>query len=554
MRIGSRSNWRNWRRNPEQSRFLRLGVILFVALLLMTLACGRERGVERDSSASVEDGGTLVVGISVDADALNELVSTSAVSQDIIELLFLRLTEYDEQLSIVPKLAQSWEFSPDHKTLTYHLRRDVFWTDGWPTTAHDVVYTYELMVNPVIAYPGISDFDFVDRVEALDDYTVTFVFKQPYADELGDTRMVVLPKHLLEKVEPEKMKFAAFNRNPVGNGPFKLESWASQDRIVLVANEDYYQGRPHLDQVIFRVIPDQTTRLFELDTGGIDLLENVPTSDRERISRDPRFRVWQYPGRDYVYVGWNLLRPLFRDKRVRQALTMAIDRQGIIDGLRFGLGELCTGPIVPTSWAYNADVQPYPFDPQRARDLLGQVGWRDSDGDGILDKDGQPFDFAMKIIADNQISEEIATVMQEELKHLGIRMDIRPVEWNVFLKQTQAKDFDACILAWRAGFVINPTPVWHSRSIQGKYNYVSYANPEVDELIDRGRLTVDRQEAKKIWDRFQEIIAEEQPYTFLYVSQDCHAIHRRFRGVHMDIRGIFKNLHQWWVPRQERKY
>jgi peptide/nickel transport system substrate-binding protein len=323
---------------------------------------------------------------------------------------------------------------------------------------------------------------------------------------------------------------------------------------VLVANEDYYQGRPHLDRVVFRVIPDETTRLVELDTGGIDLLPTVPTSDQARLARDPRLRVWKYPGRDYVYVGWNLLNPIFQNKAVRHALTMATDRQGIIDGLRFGLGDLCTGPIVPTSWAYNPDIQPYPFDPERARELLAQTGWRDSDGDGLLDKEGQPFAFAMKIITDNQISEEISTVMQEAFKQLGIRMTIHSVEWNVFLKQTQAKEFDACILAWRGGFVINPTAVWHSKSIQGKYNYISYANAEVDELIEKGRLTVDREEAKLIWRRFQEIIAEEQPYTFLYVAQDCQAIHRRFRGVHMDIRGVYKNLHQWWVSPQERKY
>lgn len=554
MKSGSKSNWRNWPRTLEGDRCLGFWALLLSITVLLAIGCAQKEGEVGVGSESAQDGGTLVVGISVDADALNELVHTSTISRDIIELLFLRLTEYDQDLNFVPRLAESWEFSPDHRALTYHLRRDVFWTDGVPTTAHDVAFTYRLMTNPLIAYTGISDFDFVERVDVLDDYTITFLFRQPYADQLGDTRIVVLPKHLLEGVEPERMKHAQFNRRPVGNGPFKLESWTSQDRIVLVANEDYYEGRPHLDRVIFRVIPDQTTRLVELDTGGIDMYESVPTSDQARLAKDPRLLVWRYPGRSYVYVGWNLLNPLFKDVKVRQALTMATDRQGIIDGLRFGLGDLCIGPIVPTSWAYNADIEPYPFDPEQARGLLAQSGWQDRDGDGLLDKDGQPFAFAMKIIADNQISEEISTVMQEELKHLGIRMTIQSLEWNVFLKQTQAKDFDACILAWEADFVINPTPVWHSKSIQGKYNYVSYANPEVDELIDRGRLAVDRQEAKKIWHRFQEIIAQEQPYTFLYVSQDCHAIDRRFKGVHMDIRGPYKNLHRWWVPREERKY
>jgi peptide/nickel transport system substrate-binding protein len=529
-------------------------VFAALAALCLIAACGS--GGDRNEEAGEDSryGGTLVVGIRVDVDALNELVSTSAVAQDIIDQLFLYLTDYGPDLELVPRLARSWEFSEDHRILTYHLRTDVRWTDGVEVTADDVVFTYRMMTEPVIAYPGISSFDFVERVEAADDSTVRFIFTRPYADQLGDTRMVVLPKHLLEPVEPERMRFAEFNRRPVGNGPFKLHSWASQDRIVLVPNEDYYEGRPYLDRVVFRVIPDETTRKVEMETGGIDMMPTVPTPDQAYWEQQPEVVLWRYPGRDYVYVGWNLRREPFGDQRVRQALTMATDRQGIIDGLRFGLGEISTGPIVPTHWAYHDGIDPWPFDPDRSLALLQSAGWSDTDGDGLLDKDGQPFDFSMTIITDNRISEEISTVMQEEFRKLGIAMDIKALEWNVFLKQTQAKDFDACILAWRGGFVINPTPVWHSRSIDGKYNHISYANPEVDRLIEQGRLAVDRREARKIWHRFQEIIAEEQPYTFLYVSHDCHAIDRRFRDVHMDIRGEYRSLHRWWVPREERKY
>ena len=533
---------------------LRAAVFAALAALCLLAACGS--GGDRADEAGQDSryGGTMVVGIRVDVDALNELVSTSAVARDIIEQLFLSLTDYGPDLELVPRLARSWEFSDDHRTLTYHLRTDVRWTDGVDVTADDVVFTYRMMTEPVIAYPGISSFDFVETVEAVDDSTVRFDFTRPYADQLGDTRMLVLPKHLLEPVSPERMRFAEFNRHPVGNGPFKLHSWASQDRIVLVPNEDYYEGRPYLDRVVFRVIPDETTRKVEMETGGIDMMPTVPTPDQAYWEEQPEVVLWRYPGRDYVYVGWNLLRAPFDDQRVRQALTMATDRQGIIDGLRFGLGDVCTGPIVPTHWAYHDGIEPWPFDPDRALALLQSAGWTDTDGDGLLDKDGRPFDFTISIITDNRISEEISTVMQEEFRKLGIAMDIHALEWNVFLKQTQSKDFDACILAWRGGFVINPTPVWHSKSIDGKYNHISYTNPEVDRLIEQGRLTVDREEARKIWHRFQEIIAEEQPYTFLYVSHDCHAIDRRFRDVHMDIRGEYRSLHRCWVPREERKY
>lgn len=526
--------------------------------LLLLCHCGRNKAerplVENDKA--IPDGGTLVIGLISDPDALNDFVSTDAQASEIMEnMLFLPLVRYDENLRIVPCLAESWEFSPDHRELTFHLRRDVTWSDGEPTTAHDVAYCYRMWVDPELAWANRSMLDLVDSAKVVDDYTITFFFKVAYADQLDDLQLLIMPKHILEKTPPLEMKSCPFNRQPIGNGPFKLKKWVSNQYMEFVPNENYYAGRPHLDRVIFRTIPDQTALLTNLETGEIDMMQAVPPKDYRRVSKNPQLKVWTFPYRGYVYIGWNMANPLFASRKVRQALTMAINRQEITDGLWYGMADICIGPVIPQiSWAYNSEIKPYPYDPERARQLLAEEGWADHDGDGWLDKDGQKFQFDLKLNLGNQVREDISVMVQKDLAAVGIKVTPRIVEWTVFIEQTENKDFDACILAWQTGFVVNPTDIFHSKAIQGKYNMVSYSNPEADRLIDQGRRCVDRKRAGQIWRRFQEVIHRDQPYTFLYVPQRINAIHKRFRGVQMDIRGSLIDIAQWWVPARERKY
>lgn len=546
-----------WLPEGMSSFFVRfiLGGILFS---LLTTCCGREK-TERSPAGSqgdITDGGTVVIGLISDPDALSDFVSTDAQATEIMEnMLFLPLVRYDENLKIVPCLAESWDFSPDHRELTFHLRRDVTWTDGVSTTAHDVAYSYRMWIDPELAWANRSMLDLVDSVRVVDDTTVTFLFEVAYADQLNDLQLIILPKHILEKTPPLEMRSSPFNRMPIGNGPFKLEKWVSNQYMEFVPNEAYYSGRPHLDRVIFRTIPDQTALLTNLETGEIDMMQAVPPKDYQRISRNSRLSVWTVPYRGYVYCGWNMANPLFVSRKVRQALTMAINRQEIVDGLWYGMAQICIGPVIPQiSWAYNSEIQPYPYNPERARQLLAEEGWADHDGDGWLDRDGRKFQFELKLNLGNQIREDISVMVQRDLAAIGIKVIPRILEWSVFIDQTEDKDFDACILAWQTDFEVNPTDIFHSKAIDGKYNMVSYSNPEADRLMDEGRRCVDRQRAGEIWRRFQEVIHRDQPYTFLYVPLRINAIHKRIRGVHMDIRGALINIDKWWVPVGERKY
>ncbi len=538
--------------------FFGKSVLWTAAFLLFALSCGgekRETGAENDGQGPSQ-GGTVVIGMFSDVDALSDFVSTDAVATEIMEnMLFVPLTRYDENLQIVPCLAESWEFSPDQRELTFQLRRDVFWTDGLPTTAHDVAYSYRMWIDPQLAWASRSQLDLVDSVRVVSDYTITFFFQMAYADQLNDLQLLIMPKHLLVKMPPAEMRSCSFNRQPIGNGPFKLKKWVSSQYLEFVPNETFYGGRPYLDRIIFRIIPDQTALLTNLETGEIDMMRGIPPKDYQRISKNPRLQVWTIPYRGYVYLGWNMANSLFASRKVRQALTMAIDRQEITDGLWYGMAQICTGPVIPQiSWAYNEEIEPYPYDPEQARRMLADEGWADHDGDGWLDRDGQRFQFELKTNLGNQIREDIAVMVQRDLAEIGIRVIPRVVEWTVFIDQTERKQFDACILAWSEDFVVNPTDIFHSKAIDGKYNMGSYSNPEADGLMDEGRRCVDRQQAGEIWRRFQEVIHEDQPYTFLYIPQRINAIHKRIRGLHMDIRGSLISIAGWWIPEDERKY
>ncbi|KPL19554.1 MAG: hypothetical protein AMJ92_02560 [candidate division Zixibacteria bacterium SM23_81] len=526
------------------------------------MACGEKKEQSADrSNPDDRYGGTLVVGGIGDVDALNPLVSSTRNASDVEGMLFLTLTEINPDLdSYSPSLAKSWEFSEDHLRLTFHLRNDVTWTDGVKTTAHDVKFSFEKQTDPLIAWSAIRWKQFIEDVEVVDDTTVTFVFKEVYPYQLMDAAVgYILPKHLLEDLPSEKWRTCDFNRQPVGNGPFKLKKWISQQTIELVANERYYAGRPCLDRIVFRIIPDQTSLLAQLKSGDVDLMESISPKDVASMSEDFRMgksdvRIVRYPSRAYGYIGWNLRNPLFGSKKVRQALTMAIDRENLIEAVYFGLARLCHSPISPILWAYNPDMPDFPYDPRRAEQMLAEEGWIDRDRDGWLDKDGRRFEFTLKTNQGNRIREDITVIVQDQLAKLGIKVNPRLIEWTVFSDQTNRKEFEAIVAGWSVGLKVDLTTIWHSQSINDKFNYVSYSNPRVDALIEVAKREMDRSKAKLLWDEAQSLIVEDQPYTFLYIPEQVNGIHKRFRNVQMDTRGTFIHPEQWWVPKDERKY
>jgi len=502
-----------------------------------------------------DNGDTLVIGTIGDADSLNDLTSTTISGSDVIGLLFLSLTRTNPDFSHAPSLAKTWEFSEDHLELTFHLRDDVFWHDGVKTTAHDVKFTFEKQINPNIGWATIKWKQFIKECMVLDDYTVKFVFERVYPYQLMDAVVgSVLPKHILEEVPDEEMVSTDFNRNPVGNGPFRLKEWKAQQYIEVEANENFFAGRPPLDRIIFKVVPDQENLVLQLKNGEIDFMEGVPPRFFEELSRQEELVAYIAPGRSYSYLVWNMRNSLFESKRIRQALTMAINRQDIIDSLLFEFGDIPKGPILPIIWAHNPNLPDFSYDPEKARQYLAEEGWKDSDGDGWLDRDDNRFSFTLKTNKGNQIREDILVLVQDMFKEVGIEVKPNILEWTVFVGDLHKKSFEAAVAGWSVGLKMDMTQLWHSDSVEDKFNYPGYANPEFDRLNDDAIFEMDQEKAREMWWRAQEMIAEDQPYTFLYSPKDISFVHRRFQNVQMETVGWNYNLEQWWVPEDQQKY
>ncbi|HFB84122.1 peptide-binding protein [Thermosulfuriphilus ammonigenes] len=528
-------------------------MILLLSLLLILFSFVPAKG----EKACPATGDAIIVGSIGDASILIPMLATDATSHTIAGLIFNGLVKYDRNLNLVGDLAQGWKVENGGRTITFYLRRGVLWEDGVEFTAEDVLFGFRLITdkNTPTAYAG--DFLEVEKAEAVDRYTFRVHYREPFAPALSSWgNIVILPKHILEGQDITKTDFG---RHPVGLGPYRLKEWLPQQRIVLEANSHYFEGRPCLDYYIQRVIPDPATMFLELRAGKLDWMGLTPIQ-YQRQTNDPAFKrqfhKYKYLSFSYTYLGYNLRHPFFKDKRIRQAISYAINKQEIIEGVLLGLGVVATGPYKPDAWYYNPNVRRYPYNPQRARELLAQAGWRDTDGDGILDKDGQPFEFTVITNQGNSLRLRTAQIIQYRLAQIGIKMHIRTIEWTSFIKEfIDKRRFEAVILGWTLGQDPDIYDIWHSSKVEPPgLNFIGYINPEVDKLLVAGRRTFDKKRRREIYARIQEILAEDQPYTFLYVPMALPVIHRRFRGIEPAPAGISYNFIRWWVPKNEQKY
>lgn len=531
-------------------------LLLCIPVLILAVACGGggEAGEGPGAEGAPVDGGTVVIAEVSDFDAFNELISTDYDTSQVLDnILFMNLVRLTPDMQYEPYLADSMWVSEDNRALSFRIREGVTWHDGTPVTVDDVIWTYELSVNDEIAYANLQYFQFVNRVERVDDRTVTFHFTDAHSDAPMDfTQWSPMPKHLLEDVPPVEMRNAEFNRQPVGNGPFKFVSWAANQEVVFEANEDFVLGRPHLDRVVFRVIPEQTTQLTELLTGGIDFFRAVPPSEVARVKESDIARVIDYPARSYTFLAWNARNPLFEDPLVRRAMTMAIDRQQVVDALLYGYGTIAITDVMPFQWEFNENLEPWPYDPARAKELLAEAGWTDTNGDGVIDKDGRPFRFELATNQGNDLREDILVIVQNDLAKVGIDVQPRLVEWNTHIAALKLKDFEAAVSGWSVDFKFDPTEVMSCGAIEAKYNYASYCNPKADSLMQVALITLDRAEAKPMWDAYQEIIHQDQPYTFLYYLTERVGVSQGLKDVTTDARGHLVSIAEWWIPESQQ--
>ncbi|MDW7644702.1 MAG: peptide-binding protein [Desulfuromonadales bacterium] len=531
---------------------------LLFALIFLLPGCDPQNITSPDGEVPNEPayGDTIVMGSIGDASNLLPVLASDSSSSEINGLIYNGLVRYDKNFNIEGELAESWEISDDNRTLTFKLRPDVRWHDGTPFTSADVLFTYQVYVDPNTPTAYAEQYRLVKTAEAPDPLTFRVSYEEPLATALISWGVAIMPRHLLEGKDITQ---SPLSRSPVGTGPYVFKEWSPGEKIVLEANEDYFEGKPYIKRVLYRVIPDQSTMFLELLSGGLDYMGLNPIqfeTQTETPAFRRRFNKYRYPSSGYTYLGYNLRKALFQDKRVRQAISYAIDENELIDGVLLGLGQVATGPYKPGSWAYNPEVKTYTYDPERSRSLLAEAGWQDHDGDGILDKEGKPFSFTIVTNQGNDQRIKSGEIIQRRLREVGIEVRLRVIEWASFLKEfINPGNFDATILGW----TIPPDPdsynVWHSSKTRpGELNFIQFRHPEVDELLEKGRRTLSQEERKKLYDRFQEILAEEQPYTFLYVPDALPVVAERFRGIEPAPAGIMHNFIEWYVPDGQHKY
>lgn len=425
----------------------------------------------------------------------------------------------------------------------FHLRDGVRFHDGHPFTAEDVKFTYDAIMEPKNLSPRTSDFEPIKSVEILNRLTVRVTYKRLFSPAVNVWTIGILPAHLLnaraisreadgaassaEAKSVFGLRDSRFNRAPVGTGPFQFREWQSDELIRLSRNADYWDGAPEYREYFFRIIPDPLTKELEFRAGAIDTYQLQPFQV-DRFRRDPRYRSISGLRRSYTYIGYNNRLPLFSDPRVRRALGMAINVDDIIRYVMYGEGERITGPYPKQTAWYDDAVQPLPYDPEGARKLLAELGWKPNE-DGWLEKDGKRFEFNLITNHGNLIRNAILSVAQNSWRRIGVKVNTQVFEWAVFLEDfINPGRFDAVILGWLMGVDPDLYQIWHS-SQAGKHqlNFVGYGNPEADRIIERLRREYDPEKQAILAHRLHRLIARDQPYTFLYAPVGTRVLDRK---------------------------
>ena len=443
----------------------------------------------------------------------------------------------EQWAALAKELVPAIEHNP---ILLFHLRPKVKFHDGRLVSADDVRFTYEAIMNPKNLSPRISDYEPVKTVEVIDPLTVKIVYKRLYSPAVGTWGMGILPEHLLNAQALQKealrlgkdpktftLRQSTFNRHPVGCGPFKFQTWKSDQYIILDRFNDYWEGPPNYQRYVYRIIPDLLTQEMEFYAGTIDSY-GVQPHQVKRLEKDPRFQSFSGVEFGYTYIGYNMRRKPFDDPRVRRALGMAIDVEKIIKYVLYGQGERITGPFVKQTDYYNHAIKALAYDPKGALKLLETAGWKRNKA-GRLEKNGKPFKFTLITNSGNDLRKAILAIVQDAWKQIGIDVNTDLLEWSVFIQERVYKlDFDAVVLGWQMGIEPDLYQIWHSSQANPyQLNFVAYKNKEADDLIIKIRQEYNHHRQIEFCHRLHEIIAREQPYTFLYVSKWTAVLDKR---------------------------
>jgi peptide/nickel transport system substrate-binding protein len=534
----------------------RLLAAVAVGAVLVSGCLGSERS-ERSPATTNAQG--MVAASTADAVSFHPYKTTDTASSEYQGLVYggsLIMRDPQNPEQFIGNFAESWTVSADRLTYTFTLRPNLRWSDGQPLTAFDFKWTYDQASKPENGWPYISNLEEIESYEAPDERTIVVRLREPLAVglELADP-IVPLPKHIWERLDWNDP-----NRNPeimkptVGAGPFRLLEWIKDDHATFVPNEYYFKGRPKLEQYTIRIAGNPQIAFQWLRTGEVDRSSFTPADYEaaKRLEHVTVYEWWPATG-NWSYIGFNLRQPLLQDVRVRQALAYAVDRQAIIDRVLYGLAQPIYSAYGPTCWCYNPDVPRRDYDPAKARELLDAAGFLPGP-DGIRVKDGQRLQLRLLFGPNsNRVREQIATIVQESFKQIGVSVEVTGLEWAAYLSALRSPTgWDMNVGGWQA--TVDPHwmyQIWSEENIPD-LNAGAYVNKQVEELFKQGAREFDRERRKQIYQEIQRILAEDQPYIFLYMPKSYEGINKRIAGIKPSPLGLDWNIEEWYVAQPGR--
>lgn len=528
---------------------------------------GFERILASQAEPGYAQGDDLVDTFTVVPDKLTPLISTDAYSANVQSYVLDSLVDRDPStLQWIPRLAESWSYI-NPLTIEFKLRRGVTFSDGAPLTADDVVFTMNWTMNPDVEAPATRSYlDKFDKVVKVDDYTVRFVFKSPYFKEFdiaGGTQ--VLSKKFYSQFTPQQ-----FNESTgylIGSGPYRLPdptSWTPEPGkpVILLRNERYWGPTPSFNRLVWKVIENPSARVTTFRNGDSDIFGPAPDvyddmlKDAALVARTQHYAL-DVPNSGYEYIGWNekhngAATP-FADPRVRRAMTMLTDRESICSNILKGYATVNTGPFSALTPQADPTIQPWPYDPDAAQKLLADAGYV-RQGDHVVGPDGKPLQFELMYNTNSEPGKRMAAFVKDTYAKAGVLVTPKPTEWSVLLQRVTDRDFEAVLLGWSGDIENDPYQIFDSSQMAGTGDdFVQYDNPECDKAIEAARSEVDENVRMPLWHKVHQILHQDQPYTFLFISKDLEFLSGRIHGVEVTKLGLNSNL-EWYVPAALQKY
>jgi peptide/nickel transport system substrate-binding protein len=480
-------------------------------------------------------GKSLTVGIESNPTSLDPRMAVDAISSQIMQVIFNGLVKKDENSRLVPDLANKWEM-PDEQTYIFHLRENVSFHNNKILSAEDVKYTFESIRDPALKSPKKESLEKIDSIEVLDPHTIKFHLYEPFAPFLVNMTIGIVPQDAAVEMGED------FGVHPVGTGPFKFESWMQDHEVKLVAWKGCFSDPPRLDELFFKIIPEDTVRVLELEKGSVQLIQNlIPADLLHRLEGKDNLKIIKKPGSTYAYLGFNMEDPILKNPAVRKAIAHAIDRESIIKHILGSLARPARGMLAPANWAYEAEVDAYDYDPEQSKQLLDKAGFVDPDQDGPAPR--------MKLVyktSQNEQSRRVAEVIQQQLAKVGIEITIKSYEWGTFFSDIRSGNFQLYTLKWVG--VTDPDIfyyVFHSSSIPPDgANRGRYRRAQVDRLLEEGRRVLDIEKRKEIYSAVQKFLARDLPYVSLWHQENVVAMQKDLKGFVLYPAGDLYSLQQ----------